>query len=471
MVHHGVTKLLSHESRVGPFRVDRETGGQHMPVLLSHLAQAVDCRPGAFGVHVVGCHRRHAAPIVDARAQQCREVLGQVRGRLQVHLGGEHDPGCGDRPQVLLGRARGRCVHRRRGLGQEVLDDHLLDVTVPGMAGGDRPQRREAVGPGLADADQDAGRERDLKPAGRLEGGQPAGGRLVRRHAVARQGLREGLDHHPLADGHGAKLGEFAGEQCPRVRMREQTRLGCDESAALCEVVDGRGEAVVGEPCGCNRVAELRAFPEGEEGLVAARLGTGPGDGQDLLGAQVRASEAGRRLREGAVAAAVQAQHRKWDEDLRREGDPRAVTAVAHAARLRQQVFQRCRQQLGVREIQMTARSEAVPGIVGAAASGSGQLGHGLTLPKRFGFPRPPLAEPDHAIGAHSCRGEVVVVENPRHCFMLVSSRDGEHDQASACDPGKGQGEAFVGISARRVHVSPDQQLIWGLECHRVREQ
>ena len=78
-------------------------------------------------------------------------------------------------------------VHGGAGLGEEVLDDHLLDVAVAGVAGRDRPKGGEAVGPGLADADEDAGREGDLEAPGRLQGRKAPGGRLVGRDAVAGQ--------------------------------------------------------------------------------------------------------------------------------------------------------------------------------------------------------------------------------------------------------------------------------------------
>ena len=36
-------------------------------------------------------------------------------------------------------------VHRGAGLRQEVLDDHLLDVAVAGVAGGDGHERVDAI--------------------------------------------------------------------------------------------------------------------------------------------------------------------------------------------------------------------------------------------------------------------------------------------------------------------------------------
>ena len=51
-------------------------------------------------------------------------------------------------------------------VGHEVLEDHLLDVPVLGVHLGERLERRDALLLGLADADEDAARERDLQLAG-----------------------------------------------------------------------------------------------------------------------------------------------------------------------------------------------------------------------------------------------------------------------------------------------------------------
>ena len=49
--------------------------------------------------------------------------------------------------EVDVERAGGRRVHGGAGLGQEVLDDHLLHVAVPAVAGRDRLEGFDAVGP------------------------------------------------------------------------------------------------------------------------------------------------------------------------------------------------------------------------------------------------------------------------------------------------------------------------------------
>src|SRR5215203_3726643 len=51
----------------------------------------------------------------------------------------------------------------------EVLEDHLLKVPMPLMGAGQRLQRGDALVLGLADADQDPGRERDPQLARRFD--------------------------------------------------------------------------------------------------------------------------------------------------------------------------------------------------------------------------------------------------------------------------------------------------------------
>ena len=64
------------------------------------------------------------------------------------------------------------------GLGAEILDDDFLDVAVRGVQVADRLQRVDPLVACLADADQDAGRERHLQLAGQTQGLQPTAGCL-----------------------------------------------------------------------------------------------------------------------------------------------------------------------------------------------------------------------------------------------------------------------------------------------------
>ena len=118
--------------------------------------------------------------------------------------------------------------------------------------------------------------------------------------------------------------------------LEEGACIGVGEEAGLFEyepgdvgqVVDRRVVAVPVEPLLRNRIALLRSLTQSEQGLVAPHRSSPPGDVEDLLGQEVRGGQSGRRLREGAVAAAVTAEHGEGDEDLWAVGDATAVRPV-----------------------------------------------------------------------------------------------------------------------------------------------
>ena len=168
----------------GVLGVDREPGSELEAGGLGDRAEAIAVGPGALGVDVVGGDGRDAAPVVDAGVEQHPEVVGEVGRRLEVDLRREDQAGEGDGLEVGVGGAGRGLVHGGAGLGQEVLDDHLLHVAPAGVAGGDGLERLDAVGPVLAEADEDPGGERNGELAGRLERGEPALGLLVGAAAV-----------------------------------------------------------------------------------------------------------------------------------------------------------------------------------------------------------------------------------------------------------------------------------------------
>ena len=182
----------------GEARRERLAGG------LGRFAQHVEPGPWPLGVHVVGRDRGDPAPVVDAGRDQRREIsrLGEVRGCLEVDRRVEDEAGGGDGPEELLGVARGRAPHRRARLGEEVLDDHLLDVAVAGVGAFDGHEGLEPFAAVLADAHQDPGGERHLRPSRRLQRGEAPRRGLVGGTGVgtARLGqpVGERLDHHPL---------------------------------------------------------------------------------------------------------------------------------------------------------------------------------------------------------------------------------------------------------------------------------
>ena len=96
----------------------------------------------------------------------------------------KNDAGHGNGPEVIVQRRLCRSRHARAGLGAEVLDDDFLNVAVTLVDVADRQQRLDALGPRLADADQEPGGERHAGTPRGFERGEAHGGRLVRRAEV-----------------------------------------------------------------------------------------------------------------------------------------------------------------------------------------------------------------------------------------------------------------------------------------------
>ena len=198
--------------------------------------------------------------------------------RLQVDLGRKDQPGHGDGLEVVVGRARRRLVHARAGLGQEVLDDHLLHVAVAGVA---RRRWPRAHGPGRSGSSpmptRMPGGERDAELAGGLEGGQPTGRLLVGRPPMALQVVAQGLDHHPLRRRHRPELRQLVRVQGTGVGVGEQAGLVEHQLAHRRQVVDRRRVPVRLEPLRGRRIAQLGPLAQGEQRLVAAGVGAAPG--------------------------------------------------------------------------------------------------------------------------------------------------------------------------------------------------
>ena len=190
----------------------------------------------------------------------------------------------------------------------------------------------------LADADEDAGRERDGELTCGVERGQTACRRLVGRAAMAVERGVERLEHHALRRAHRPQRRQLVAEQRTRVGVRQQPRLLDDEPAHGGEVVERRREPVLGQPFGGDGIARLGALAQREQGLVTAGRGARTRDRENLVGCEIWRLDARRRLGERAVAAPVAAQLGQRDEDLGGVCDPRAVGAVAHRRREREEL-------------------------------------------------------------------------------------------------------------------------------------
>ncbi len=176
-------------------------------------AETFECGPRSLGIHVIDGDGRDPAPVVDARVEERGEVVAQVGRRLDVHVGAEHDTRRRDGPHELVAIARRVVVHGGAGLGQEVLNDHLLHVPVTGVALANGEQGVDALGARLADPDEDPGGEGHACETRRFERRETAGRRLVGRAVVwaARlaQSFGQRLDHHSLRRAHGPEALEL----------------------------------------------------------------------------------------------------------------------------------------------------------------------------------------------------------------------------------------------------------------------
>ncbi len=334
--------------------VDGEPGNERHPRTLGRLAEALDLRPRRFRVHMVDGDRGDPAPVVDAGVEEAREVVvAQVRRALDMDALRQDQPRGGGGPQQLVERRLRMVGHLRPRLGAEVLDDHLLDVAVPVGQRGDRLQRLEPFLPRLADADQDAGRERDRQLAGEGDRLEPARGQLVRRaevrHPPSGEPLGPGLQHQSHRDGDLAQRRQVLSRHHAGVEVRQEPGLLHDEPRAAREVLQRRLAAELGKLVARSPVAQLRLVAEREERLAAAGLRACPRDLEHLLLRHVRALAAPRRPGEGAVVADVPAELCQRDEDLRRVGDERPASEGPRlSAELVRRSFEECPRRHGL---------------------------------------------------------------------------------------------------------------------------
>ena len=168
---------LEHVLRVdGEPRPQLEPGGRARP------AKVVQVGPRSLGVDVVGSEGADPAPVVHAGAEQVGKIIevGQVGRHLHPGRRPESEAGGSDGGKVGLAVRVGLSGHRGARLGPKVLDDHLLEVTMATADGADGVDGLCGLVGCLADAHEQACRERDGMPSGVFEHSEAHLGVLVR---------------------------------------------------------------------------------------------------------------------------------------------------------------------------------------------------------------------------------------------------------------------------------------------------
>ena len=275
---------------------------------------------------MVARDRGDTAPIVDAGRDQCSQRIRiEVRRRLDAHRRPKNETGSGNGPQHVSDGGLGRPRHARVRLGAKVLDDDLLDMAMAPVAVADGEQRLDALAAGLADADQDAGREGNGECSSGLDHLEARTRLLVRRTEMGPAGVAESfgcaLQHQPLRGAHLPQALQLCRPHDPGIDVRQQAgfiehelgRLGEQRERAH---MPQRVELLAGEG-----VAQLRLIADCEQRLFTPRRRSGSRNVEDLVPGEICATDALRGSCEGAIGADVTAQSGQRDEDLARIGD------------------------------------------------------------------------------------------------------------------------------------------------------
>ena len=159
-----------------------------------------------------------------------KRPAAQIGRRLDVHRRPEHDPRDRDGPQMIGNIRLRRIRHARRRLGAEILDDDFLDVAVAPVQIAQRQQRLDPLAPRLADADENAGRERHRRLARRRDRREPdrrracpANRSVVRPCAASRSEAR--LQHDALRHRDRAQAPDVVEVHHAGIEMRQQPGL------------------------------------------------------------------------------------------------------------------------------------------------------------------------------------------------------------------------------------------------------
>ncbi len=210
-------------------------------------------------------------------------------------------------------------------------------MPVPLVQVADGEQGFDALGVGLADADEDPGRERDAKGTGPSDRLEPPRRHLVRRAIVRRarrqQPRRGGFQHDPHADVDLAERGQVPLAHQPRVGVGQEPGGFQHLLADRAQVAERGAVAHTAQEGAVLREQRLRLVAQGEQRLLRAEAGARARQRQHLVRGHGEGARLAGILPERAVAAVVAAEGGQRDEHLGRERDAAAVAAVPQGRR------------------------------------------------------------------------------------------------------------------------------------------
>ena len=268
--------------------IDRQAMHEQLARVSRALGKLGDRGPRRLRIDVVRSDGRNPAPIIDPSRDEPRiDARRKVGRRLEIHGRTQDQARRGDGPKEVVEIGLGGARALRAGLGAEVLDDDLLDMPVTAMQVSDGEERLETLGARLADADQNAGGERDAefsREPQRLEARLgPLVGRAVMDSARLAQARAERFQHDPLT-----------GRDCPQARylgtahhsgigVRQEAGLAQHKRAHRLKIIDGGLVSERVQRLARRAIAQLRLVAEREQSLRAAGGGSGAGDGEHLV--------------------------------------------------------------------------------------------------------------------------------------------------------------------------------------------
>ena len=191
--------------------------------------------------------------------------------------------------------------------------------------------RRSA--PRLADADEDAGRERDAQFARQLQRLEtrlgPLVGRAVMNAARLAQARAEQFQHDALAGRHCPQAGDLGPAHDSGIGVRQQPGLAQRERAHRLEIVDRGFVSERIQSLAGGAIAQLWLVAQCEQRLRAAGGRSSAGDRKHFVGGKIGGPSGARALGEGAIVADIAAKMGERDEHFARIRDVAAMPVVA----------------------------------------------------------------------------------------------------------------------------------------------